>query len=60
MDYICEVCDRSIIQDPSEYQYYLTTSHRKNDKKLYMKYTNNKIKFDKLDKILNDYVTTHI
>ena len=43
MDYICEVCDWSILQDPSEYQYYLTTSHRNFDKKLYISYTVNNI-----------------
>ena len=58
MDYICEVCDRSIIQDPSEYQYYLTNGHRKNNKKLYMQYTIKNINFDELDKVLNDYVAT--
>ena len=60
MDYICEVCDRSIVQDPSEYPYYLTTSHRKKDlKKLYIKYTINNNNFEELDKLLKDYVATH-
>ena len=39
MDYICQVCDRSLIENPSEYEYYLTTSHKKNDNSLYIKYT---------------------
>ena len=39
MDYICQVCDRSLIKNPSEYEYYLTTSHKKNDNSLYIKYT---------------------
>ena len=59
MDYICQVCDREIIENEDEYQYYSTTGHRKKDKKLYIKYTINNINFDELEKILNDYVTTH-
>ena len=59
MDYICKVCDRSLIENPSDYQHYLATSHKKNDNSLYTKYTINKINLDELDKILNDYITTH-
>ena len=43
MDYICEVCDRSPIENPSDYNKYLTTSHKKNDNSLYIKYTINDI-----------------
>ena len=59
MDYICQVCDRSLIENSSEYEQYLSTSHKKNDNSLYIKFTNNNIKLDKVDKILNDYITTH-
>ena len=59
MDYICQVFDRSVIENPSEYQHYLATSHKKNDKSLYIKYTINNINLDELDKLLNDYITTH-
>ena len=61
MDYICQVCDRSIIENPSEYQHYpVDTSHKKNDNSLYIKYTIDNINLDEVDKILNDYITTHI
>ena len=59
MDFICRVCDRSLIKNPSEYQHYLATSRMKNDKKLYIKHTINNTNLDELDKILNDYMTTH-
>ena len=59
MDYICGGCDRSLIENPSEYQHYLATSHEKNDNSWYIKYTINNINLDELDKILNDNITTH-
>ena len=59
MDYICQVCDRPLIENPSEYQHYLATSRKKHDKNLYKKYTINNINLDELDKILQDYITTH-
>ena len=59
MDYICQVCDRSLIENPDEHQHYLTTSHKKNDNSLYIKYTINNINLDELDKILDDHITTH-
>ena len=59
MDYICQYCDRLFIENPDEYENYLTTSRRKIDKILYIKYTINNISFDELDKILEDYISTH-
>ena len=59
MDYICQVCDRSLIENPSEYEYYLTISHKENDNSLYTKYTINNINLDYLDKTMNDYITIH-
>ena len=35
MDYICQYCDRSLIENPDEYQNNLTISRKKNDKNLY-------------------------
>ena len=59
MELLCPICDRSIIQNPSEYNENITTMRRKVDKSLYESYTNNIINLDKVDKILSDYVTTH-
>ena len=38
---------------------YLAPMWKKNDKGLFKKYTNNNINLDEVDKILNDYITTH-
>ena len=59
MDYICQYCDRLLLENPDEYENYLTTSSRKIDKNLYIKYTIINIDFDELDKILEDYISTH-
>ena len=59
MDLLCPVCDRSIIQNPSEYNKYVTTMRKKDDKSLYGNFTNNKVNLDKVDKLLGVYVTTH-
>ena len=59
MDYICQYCDRFLIDNPDEYENYLSTSRKKNDQNLYIKYTINNINFDELDKILEDYIYTH-
>ena len=37
MDLLCEVCDRSIIEKQSEYNDYLATLRKKDDKSLYIK-----------------------
>ena len=59
MDYICQVSDRSLIENPDDYQHYLTTSHKKNDNSSYIKYTINNINLDELDKILDDHIKTN-
>ena len=59
MDFICQYCDRLLIENPDEYENYLTTSLRNIDKNLYIKYNINNISFDELDKILEDYISTH-
>ena len=59
MEFLCKVCDRSIIENESEYKEYLATLRKKNDISLYKKYTINNINLGEVDKILNDYVTIH-
>ena len=59
MDYISLYCDRMWTENPDEYENYLTTSRNKNDKNLYIKYTINIISFDELDKLLEEYISTH-
>ena len=59
MVFICQYCDRLLIENPDEYENYLTTSHKKNDKNFYIQYTINNISFVELDKILENYISTH-
>ena len=57
MDLFCEVCDRSIIENESEYMNYLATLLKKDDS-LYKKIINN-VNLDEVDEILNDYISFH-
>ena len=59
MDFLCQTCDRSLIENESEYQYYRATLRKKNVERLYKKYTIKNINLDEYDKIINDYITTH-
>ena len=59
MSFLCEVCDRSIIENESEYNNYLATLRKKDGKILYKKYTINNISWDEVNKILNDYISTY-
>ena len=59
MDLFCKVCDRSIFENESEYNNYTATSRKKNDKCFYNKYTNINVNLDDVDKILNDFISTH-
>ena len=59
MSFLCEVCDRLIIANESEFNKLVATRRKKNDKSLYKIYTINKVNLDEVDKILNDYITTH-
>ena len=59
MDLLFEVCDRSIIENESEYPNYLATLGKKIHRSLYKKYTINIVNLDEVIKILNDYISTH-
>ena len=59
MDYLCQVCDREIIENESEYKNYIASLRKKDDKNIYKKYSINNINMDEVDKILKDYVRTH-
>ena len=39
MELLCKVCDRSIIENESEYKEYIATLRKRNDKSLYQKCT---------------------
>ena len=54
MDFLCEVCDRSIIENQSEYNIFLATLRKKDDIGLYKKYPIIIINLDEVNIILND------
>ena len=59
MDYLCQLCDKEIIENESDHKNYIATLRKKDDESLYKKYVINKITLDEVDKILKDYVITH-
>ena len=59
MDLVCEVRDRRINENQSEYNIYLATLHNKHDKSFFKKHTNSNINLDEVNKTLNDYISTH-
>ena len=59
MNDLCEVCDRSIFENLSEYKKSPASLRKENDKSLYDKHTIYNINLDEVDKMLSDYVTTH-
>ena len=59
MDILCKVCDKDIIENESEYKNYIATLRKKDDKSIYKKYIIYNIILDEVDKIINDYVSTH-
>ena len=59
MDLLCPVCDREIIENESEYKTYLASLRKRDAKNIYKKYVINNINLDEVDKILDDFVSTH-
>ena len=59
MSTLCDVCDREIFEDEIEFNKYITTQRKSNDRCLYIDYTINKIDLDGFDKMLNENVSYH-
>ena len=59
MDLLCRLCDRSIIDNEFEYKKYLASLRKENDKSFYKKYTINNINLDDVNKVLNNYISSH-
>ena len=59
MYHLCPACNTWITQNPSEYNEFTSTMRKKRDQHLYENNIINIINLDKVDKILDDYVTTH-
>ena len=52
MDLLCDVRDRSIIENEPEYMNYQATLRKENDQNLYKKYTFNNVILAEVNKIL--------
>ena len=59
MSFLCEVCDRSIFENQSEYMNYLATMRKKNDESLFKKHNVNIINLEEVEKVLKDYIIIH-
>ena len=59
MDYLCQVCDREIIESESEYKIYIVSLRKKDDKSIYKKYVLNINNLDEVNRTLKIYVSTH-
>ena len=59
MELLCKVCNRSIIENESEYNIYKATLRHKIDKSLHNKHIINNISLDEVNKTINDYISTH-
>ena len=59
MDFLCNVCDKDIIETESEYKSYIASLRKKDDKNIYKKYVIKNINLDEFDKILNYYISHH-
>ena len=56
---LCPACNTWITQNPSEFNENTPTMRKKHDQHLYENYIINNINLDKVDKTIDDYVTTH-
>ena len=60
MDFLCKVCDKSIIENQSKYNNYIATKTKEQGKSFYKNYTIINPNLDEIDKILKDYISKHI
>ena len=54
MSFLCELCDRPILEKESEYKEYLSTFHKKHEKNLDKNYSNNNVNLDEFDETMNE------
>ena len=59
MEFLCKVCDRSFIENETEYYKNLATLRKKDDESLYKNNTINNVNLDEFDNILNGYISHH-
>ena len=56
---LCIICDFEILNDENEFDYYLTSFHKRYDRSLYYKYKINNINLNNINKIFDCYITIH-
>ena len=59
MELLCEVCNRSTIENEPEYNFYLVTMSKKYDKSFDEIYINNNVDLDEVEGILDNHVYFH-
>ena len=59
MDFLCKVCDKSIIENETKYNNYVATLTKEHDKSFYKNYTIINPNLIQIDKILDDYISKH-
>ena len=57
MKIFCNLCDREIIENKSEYNNFVATLRKRNDECFYKQNTIIKINLDEFDKILSYYIS---
>ena len=58
-DLLCRSCNREIFDKELELDKYLASLRNPNDKRIYKNYTINNINLGDVNKILDDYISTH-
>ena len=59
MEFLCKICDIDIIQIQSKLDHYIATLAKEYDRSFYENYIIINPNLDEIDKILNDYITSH-
>ena len=59
-DLLCINCDYEIFNDEDEFDYYLTSFHKRYDRSLYYRYKINNINLNNINKIFDYYINIHI
>ena len=59
MDNLCKICDKDIIENESKYYHYMATLTKEYYKSFYGNYSIVNPNLDEIDKLLDDYTTSH-
>ena len=59
MDFLCTVCDKFIFEKESKHVKFIATLRKEHDKSFYENYIIVNSNLDEIDKLVNDYITSH-